>query len=81
MRLKIDEMIARKNGNRKTGDSKMNLKTFAGACYKGQTDNFLSYYNYIRNLNDDKADFVRVHDLWNFAIVLGCSINDLTGWK
>jgi hypothetical protein len=81
MRLKIDEMIYRKNESRTKGVHKINMKSFARLCYKNQTDNFMSYYNYIRALNDDRAEFVRVHDLMNFAINLNCDINDLIGFK
>lgn len=80
MRLKIDEMIYRYNENRAKNKPKMNVKTFAKACYKDQTDNFFSYYNYIRALNNDNAEFVRIHDLINFAFILGCDMNDLTGF-
>lgn len=80
MRLCIDEMIYRKNESRTKGTQKMNLKSFAKACYKNQTDSFYSYYNYIRALNNDNAEFVRVHDLMNFAFVLGCDINQLLGF-
>jgi hypothetical protein len=80
MRLKIDEMIYRKNESRIKGTPKLSMKGFARLCYKNQTDNFMSYYNYVRALNDDRAEFVRVHDLFNFAFVLGCDINDLTGF-
>lgn len=81
MRIRIDEMISRYNENRDKKTPKMNLKSFSRNCYKNQTDNFMSYYNYVRALNDDRAEFVRVHDLWNFALNLNCDINNLTGFK
>jgi hypothetical protein len=81
MRLKIDEMIYRYNETRPKGIKKLNLKTFAKVCYKCQTDSFFSYYNYIRLLNNDRAEFVRVHDLTLFAFVLGCDVNQLTGFN
>jgi len=80
MRLKIDEMLYRHNERRDKGTPKLTTKGFARLCYKNQTDNFMSYYNYIRALNDDRAEFVRVHDLANFALVLNCDINELTGY-
>ncbi len=81
MRIKIDEMIYNHNQSREKGTPKMNIKSFARLCYKDQTDNFMSYYHYIRKLNDDKAEFVRVHDLYNFALNLDCDVNDLVGFK
>ena len=55
MRLKIDEMIYRHNESWAKGTKKMNMKSFARTCYKIQTDNFMSYYNYMRALNEDKG--------------------------
>jgi hypothetical protein len=82
MRVKIDEMLARFNEkNRPKGAPKLNMKDLARLCHKNQTDSIDSYYNYIRKLNDDQAEFVRVHDLYNFALTLGCDINELIGFK
>jgi hypothetical protein len=80
MRLLIDEMLFKHNHEREKGTPKLTMKGFCRLCYKNQTSDFMSYYQYVRRLNDDRAEFVRVHDLMNFAFVLGCDINQLIGY-